>query len=154
MICAQNCWSLIFPLLISRMFTIRIFNVPSKLERQTLSYKEETEFKNLQTKPESCYCLHNLYIIKVWFFSNFIMLYFVLLQRYKNGSYLSAHKLKKTRVKLRVNNMNYDFCRLLVTWLQTFQVLWNIQNAQNLYTWVLKKIIYFWNCVKDLWWKR
>lgn len=39
------------------------------------------------------------------------MLYFVLLQRYKNGSYLPAHKLKKTRV----NNMNYDFCRLLVT---------------------------------------
>lgn len=43
------------------------------------------------------------------------MLYFVLLQRYKNGSYLSAYKLKKTRVKLRVNNMNCDFCRLLVT---------------------------------------
>lgn len=43
------------------------------------------------------------------------MLYFVLLQRYKNGSYLPAHKLKKTRVKLTVNNMNYDFCRLLVT---------------------------------------
>lgn len=127
MICAQNYQSLIFPLLISRMFTISIFNVPWTLERQMLSYKEETEFKHLLIKPDSCYCLHNLYVIKVWFFlvlSCFTL--FALLQRYKNG-FLSAQKLQKTtRFKLRVNNMNYDFCRLLATWLLTFQVLYNI----------------------------